>query len=626
MAALLIEYYLPTFFRLHQTYSQLIKNRLLAEPLKIRANAIKRHAGETRLIPPEEAHDVFARILTEIEGQLREVIKSHSCFYWIHLYRRIGLHLSDQHDSNTDPMTLAWVRSLGEQAIFKYGRLQGRQDIDLANRVSPNKILGGEFLKTLHRSGYPPREQELFLRTVCGSPQWVLTDFRASDLATIYFIEGLSYQYWYLNTKQRAAGKGISIKVNAAKLDELRSDEAQTLLENYDERIESFQDGMPSNVGTYVCSPATGDFEKKAVLLCLVPNVGRIPMPEIAGIEHIDPVTKQPVVLNYVVAPLDLDRYYGEHCYLEKAFYKKHGFGLKEFCLTAYALGRVILRTVSASETSENAAEVQQINMLKRGYLSPGIGVSQLKLDALNFLKNTWLQPIFDRHNVEQEIDLIFSFLTLDQSKQESLGLWSLGPRFIIIPYQDNFFYDASAWIQIFKNLFFGLRSYDPKNKKGPGFEAAFADLARANNLEVVVQSKELVVGQSPREIDVAIRSGNCLILCECRASERPLNFEIGDPRTISKRGEDFQGKVDQVLSLSELLRQHPKGASYDFGWAQEVVGVVVSPYIEWIWSLEEQLWVSKQPLIPRILSAPEAIFYIKSLSCDATSAAAETT
>jgi hypothetical protein len=608
---LLPDYHIFPFGHIHKIYSDLIRDSYLNKPLAIRMNSVRIHLGAGRELAPDEAHAALLNVLKDIEREFRKTISKHSCFYWIHLYRRLAPRLSPELGSGVSPMTLLWVRGIAEQAIFKFGIAHGLLDAQLATLVSARKILGGFFVKSLAKTRGADFAK-LYIDQISKSPQWVLTDFRPSDLANMYFIEGLAYQYWHISAKLRASGKGISLRVKSdGSTEEMRSPEQDRLIESYDRRIDVDEptDGFATNVGTYV---RDSEPEVGTSVPCLSYNVTHETGPEIDGVRFRDIRSRDDFTPNYVLGWLDAVEYYVAHRYLEKSFKRRHGFGLREFCLAACAISSILIGLdVPQREALDKSSAYNLHHKLQRGYIFSSLTIRQMKGLVLEFCRDPLVNAEFRGSSIDSEIDSIFEFLTLTPEKQSTVGLWSLGPRFVIIPYQEWCFYDLSAWITIFRNLFFGLRRYDPKNKKGPEFEFLFAESAREKGLEVVLESKEIVLGSQNREVDVAIRVGDRLFVCECRASERPLDFEIGNPATIRARNDDLYSKVEQVMSLAVLFKEHPQGSNYDVTWAKDIVAIVVSPYVEWIWSMCDELWISKDNFIPRIMASGEALDFI---------------
>nr|WP_240936126.1 nuclease-related domain-containing protein [Halomonas bachuensis] len=160
--------------------------------------------------------------------------------------------------------------------------------------------------------------------------------------------------------------------------------------------------------------------------------------------------------------------------------------------------------------------------------------------------------------------------------------------------------------------MFYGLRHYDPKSIKGHEFESALADILKDNHFDVVMNSFVIRKEDIKREIDVAVRIQDNLYLFECKASERPLNFDIGNPKTISSRIMDFKNKLEQAESLKEFVLENKIGNNYDLSWAESINYFVVSPFTEWVWDTSPDLWTECKRF-PRLMSVHGAIKYLTS-------------
>ena len=599
------EYYQLPFRFLHDTHSTLIENSYLRLPREARIGLVDRLFERGSMLDGRTAYQGLRDVLSGLEQELKRIVSKRSRFYWIHLYRRLSPHLAESLGDNTGPMTLAWVRLIAEQAIFKFGLAEISAELQLSNSISSKKILGGYFLKAVNRAfGEGSDAANLYINSLSRSQQWVITEFRPSDLAKVYQIEGLAYEYWYVTAKMRAAGKDIPIKVTAdGQLKEQWSMQDEVLIDSFDRRLGANSMGFTSNVGTFSRSslPELGES-----LIFVGLNAYQYPLPAMGDDSLTDFATGESLVPNFLPNHLNIAQYYQAHRYLEPAFKKLHGFGLREFCFTAYLMSELLVSASVDSDREINMHNVQRI--FQRGYVFYGHSISTLRGDILKRAEAMRASTVFGGCQLETEIDAILHYLTLNAENVGQVGLWSGGRRFAIIPFGHYAFYDIASWPFILRNLFFGLRKYDPKNQKGSEFEGEFAETAKSEGLKVVLQSREITIGGHDREVDVAIRASNVLFVCECRAFERPLDFSIGNPKTIQARCDDLQKKVEQALSLADLLRRHPKGAEYDVSWATEVIPVVISPYVEWVWSLDDSLWISKSPMMPRILSPGEAI------------------
>jgi hypothetical protein len=598
------EYYHQVWYRLHSEFHDLLHKRNITEPLEKRRSLILQKSSILDGVDEHEKYEALFSVLMKLEEVMQEVVSSRSVLYWIHIYRRIAPVLAAEIGARTDFVTALETRAFAEQAIFKYGGLDNTGDIGLSSEIEFERILGG-LLNEFIVQHLGADEVTEFKNKISSPAQWVLVNFSVDDLASAYFIEGLAYQYWYVCTRMRSLGKGVKIiRTLHGDLDELRTSEQQSLIASYDDRCikTHLGHGFSSNVGTFVRS------EKKDIdnyILFAALNTARHNAKAI-GLKNVN----HDFSPNYLPAGFDANAYFSAHAYLAEHFEKKVGFGLLEFCQVARLCANVLISSVHDISANAEEPSLVFISKFQRGYIFHGKSLDELKQSIRNMLEAERSGKRIAQSSAEEQLDKILDFLTLNSEKQSAISLWSLGPRFSIISYGEYFFYDYSSWHTIFRNLFFGLRNYDPDSKKGAEFEISFGSITKSMSFDVVAQSKRLRASGLEREIDVGIRIGSNLYVFECRASERPLDFIIGKPKTITARNKDMNAKIDQVDSLVEFLSVNRKGENYDFSWAKNIWGTVVSPYTEWIWSLNEKLWVDTGKY-PKVMSVPEALEYL---------------
>jgi hypothetical protein len=97
------------------------------------------------------------------------IIARHSVFFWIHLYRRIGVSLYPGLPSKTDATTTGLVRQIMEAAFLKYGSLAESDDVKDASLVSEEAILGGWYKKSLEQHGVAELARAMWTARLQGS-------------------------------------------------------------------------------------------------------------------------------------------------------------------------------------------------------------------------------------------------------------------------------------------------------------------------------------------------------------------------------------------------------------------------------------------------------------------------
>jgi hypothetical protein len=95
----------------------------------------------------------------------------------------------------------------------------------------------------------------------------------------------------------------------------------------------------------------------------------------------------------------------------------------------------------------------------------------------------------------------------------------------------------------------------------------------------------------------------------ECFSHERPLDFELSRPGVFEVRQRRLAEKTEQARSLYEAILNEPTGRNFDFSWASSVDWRLVSPFVEFAWSLEMHQFDEEG--VARILQVEELLDYL---------------
>ncbi|KHT22269.1 hypothetical protein [Pectobacterium carotovorum] len=603
------EYYQLVWSEIHDKYEDEIMEAYVAGSKEFLIDILMPVKNEFNTSGNSVKYNILRDTCIKIEAEFKRMLSKHSVFYWLHIYRRIAPCLAQDIGNNTDEETVIVVRSHLEQAIYKFGELSKNDDYSLSSDVEFNDILGGMLFHSM-RKYFPKSKIDLYACKIKEEKQWVLTSFSEQSIIDIYYLEGIAYQYWYLLAKMRAIGKNISTMIDDfGVINEFRTDEQKFLIESFDKRNSenSPSFGMTSNVGTFI--PSQID-DVNNTIFCAMMNSMRYELSSF-GFQG----SNGNFSPNFLPFFVNGNSFYDSHKYLEKKFSNKFNFGLLEFCQLIKILSNLGLssyRILKIRNTSKDFREFMFIyNNFQRGYKTYSICRSELKSSIIEIYDNLKAKKSIRNSSLDSQLDDILDFITLKEDGQKNIGIWSNGPKPILIDSCGNYILDYSSIYYIFKNLFFGLRNYDSENKKGFEFEDSLCDLLKAEGFDVILNSSIIKIGDNKREVDVGVRLNNKLYLFECKCFERPLNFDIGDPDTIKYRVEELDKKLTQADTLIDFITNNIKGDNYDFSWATDISSYVVSSYTEWVWSKEKRLW-SKNLTIPRIVSVYEALKLLK--------------
>ncbi|WP_394570861.1 hypothetical protein [Citrobacter amalonaticus] len=262
---------------------------------------------------------------------------------------------------------------------------------------------------------------------------------------------------------------------------------------------------------------------------------------------------------------------------------------------------------------SKNNARLMFIyHNFQRGYKVYSIDRNEIKSSIIDGLNRLNKKGSSKTSSLELQLDNILDFITLREGGQSNIGIWSNGPKPILIESCGKYILEYSSIYYMFKNLFYGLRNYDSNNKKGFEFEDSLCEVLRCEGFDVILDSFIIKKGDLKREIDAGVRLNDKLYLFECKCFERPLNFDIGNIETLNHRMEELDKKLTQADTLIDFVIENKTGDNYDFSWAKDISSYVVSSYTEWIWSIDERLWSSDKG-IPRIVSVYEVLKLLRS-------------
>lgn len=605
-------YYQPAFLTLTDLYHREVNRALLAKPVEFRKKFLRDRLPVGQKLSAELAWPIFREYLDAIENEMASVLRRHSVFFWLHLYRRTGIALSPGHEVGADDeRTIELVRRTVELCIFKHGSLSGApNDVGRSDQISPDRILGGWMNRGLINAGLSKRSAEFraFVSALANPPQMVISEFSADDFIDLHLVEGLAYQYWRSSALLRSIGKGCKVILNEdgswAQQDTV---EQAFLIASIDLRTaETAWDS--SSLGVW--------FDPKAAPISRpnLPTIDEVMVPVYntskieTGPEYWQGMgVELPIKArtNYLPGVFNARHFLDSHSFLDEAFTAQHGYSLSQFICVIWAISNIFnlpppFFATDHEEDMVKAFGPNLLNTMMRGYRHLEFSSDRLIEEIEHRL------PVFsaDVPITPEGIAAIISELTLTAQHQADIALWSGGPRFLFIPFGLGDVFDLHALPSLLSNLFVGL-SYNPE-VRGPAFEEVFRSALKSRGFTVETGVKKAIVG-SPRQLDAGVAIGDELFLFECVSIGRPLDYEIGKPATISERNRRLDKKVTQALSLAEFFRACAVGTNFDFRHIRRFVPFVVSPFEEWIWDVSERMW-EEDPRQPRILSASEAI------------------
>lgn len=533
-----------------------------------------------------DAIDIVNSYINSLEDRLKSIISIKSIFYWLHVYRRIAPIVNM---GSEDKMTTFSVRSILESSFQKYGTSELGIDIGTSKEVPIEQIFGGKLMSN---------EYSLERQSINEMPpQAVLLKFGLTELIELYDCEKIAYEIWKATALFRIIEKGASLMVNLKSenlFSDDRSDDLNFLVTNFDSRNEKFR-SLASATG--IIFQDIKDQNQKGSILLPFYNIYSLNINLFQ--DAFNSIRKENVnynlIPNFMIGRVDLGSYYHLHRPFSEGFKIKYDVSLEIVLLIVYYLTFVLI------QDWVNPSSNELIRFFKRAY----VGFSSKK-EMLDDMKLT-IPKISSHIGIKSsdidcdEIEKGFEFWELHDSKRENISVRMGGPHYAILPIKNN---DKNiivdyAWIyERLRYLFVGVELKD--------------QIFKGDLLEKYITVKKSTLPQSPcislddtkKQIDYSFEIDDVLIICECKVVSYSLSFYKGEKKALDFRTDKINNALIQLDDKVKWLKRNPIGKNYNISKFKKIISVIISPFVEYIPSLDEKYWLDKN--IPRILTPLE--------------------
>ena len=573
-----LDYYHRAFALIHKEFADAHQDFKAPHPMRSRF---------WQLVPPgtytpHEGRVLLNTYLVSVETELARIIGPHSLAYFLHLYRRLA---PGPVGYDEQPATIGLTRAILEAATQKYASLRFCNKIACSASVPIESVLGGILMS-------PQFEMER--RILSESIQLVLTDFTSPDLADFYNVERLAYEIWRTAAALRITGKGAGLIVNGPPecfFDD-RSPELNSLVTSYDKRSET-ESWSGSHTGVILEDPWQSHME--GIIFLPVYNLFGVTAGDLRALtERFGARLNPEMKFNFVWIPLNLREYRIAHLPLGNAFEQKYHVPLD-----------AVLAVVAAMESrvfySWNETGVFSfLKYWQRAYDGPHERDS-IRDQLLAFMPSACETLAIKESELDStHVDAAISFWGLDTSNRSAIDLAYPGPHHVFLPiHEDQVFVDYAWILRRLHDLFLGVWIPD-QNFKGDALER----VVRGGKSLLPIKPCKANSGET-RQIDFATALGKHLIIAECKAVGMSIAFDRGEPEAIQYRTENVvERALREVDDKARWLAAHPVGSNYDIRGYEDILPVAISPFVEFIPSLDTRYWISKD--LPRVLTPRE--------------------
>jgi hypothetical protein len=606
-------YHTHAFSYLIKKWLHKIKRRVIDIPLELRQHELATQLEALGEAGGDAAWQIFWNYLDAIERRIAEIVRGHSPSYWFHLHRRLRPILPEVHERKTDNMTVRLVRRIAELAYAKYGDLSQTDDLGLIIHTRMKDFLDGAWYEaTAQALGSKLKAQKEY-QEIKRTKQVVLIDFHVSDLCDVFGVEGLCYEYWWASAVMRSIGKGSFIKWDPSKTPPIRYRDAEVpplCFDFYDQRNSEGR-GFQTRLGTWIDEPENLSKSDKVkgdeiIFAQLIPN------PKPKEYPAWDPQTKEfgreYGAMYFELGTFSLAKFKSENSFMAEPFKQKHCLELDTvlfaiWVASFFGIYTGITSPLASKEKTINRTMANLGNLFYRGYTMKSLNLDQLAQNAVWCSEHLEYERTFSFEEAQKGLE----FISLSESAQENIGLWSGGKCPILIPSMNGLMIDLAAIVPFLSTIFFGLKK--TQQVGGDAFENSVRAALKSRGQDLCWQGILQWQSGDPREVDAAVRIGDRLVLIECFSYELPVDYEVGKPSIFEKRKEFISRKLEQARTLAERVSSEPTGTNFDFSWAKTVDWRLVSPFVEFAWHLKEPL--IDEAGLPRVLQVNELIDYL---------------
>jgi hypothetical protein len=542
---------------------------------------------------PDKSVEILNQFLASCENEIRLVVSGHNAYYWLYVYRRILPANTFFHGRIA---SVALYRETMEAAFLKYGLAPIDKDLFVPLNEAENlSTWGGELFRVAKDQFGEEKALTMFERGRFEA-QICVKEFSLDHFIELLSLERLCCEYTSILAGFRRACKGGKLIIEDIESYYVQNDEEDDeLINTFDDRNEKDREGATS-LGV----PSLNLKDNKEDLKCLLPiyNIElttwkEYPIHRFFQIELAD----EEQAPNFLMAgPFNLTEYLARNSFLADDFHEHFGFKIELLVLFIYYLSNNAL-------SSARGDAGRFIQLVQRAYVHYQ-ACSQLISDSVNFINHRDGMLLGEIKTNETEINKIIDLLELRSDSVGGISLSSRGPRKAFIRTFDNaLLFDYAALPNILMTVTHILR--EESKRKGQVFEDYVA--SRVGKGELLWGKQKIVKADdgTEREIDLAYVIKHVLIVCELKCVNRSFAFEKGEKTALEFRQSKMIDALKQADEKVAWLSERPKGTNYTLPEGVKLIlPVVVSPFIEYIWSRNEYLWITDE--IPRVCSTSE--------------------
>jgi len=535
--------------------------------------------------------DILKDYINNTEALIKNIASKHSTYELLFWSRRLG----PKNIFDVAELSVMLYREVQSLSFYKYGISEENIIIDENFSVFPksieeyNKLEYPECLEKLQNENLPERIYS------------VISDVIRIEILSFIYIKGTQYY--------RIANKGGDVTFDTInkKIISKTDKEISFLIDMYDERLSNAN--VFSRTGSYVDN--TLDTENPYFCPHFQLNVDHKTKTKLFNFknEAYSKIFKDDDTFeaetNYLLGAHNISNIYNFLKLFEEEFEEYYSFSVIEFVLFLGYLGHKILSDSSASLDS-------QYHILNRAYIIAKFNLEAFSEDFEKIYPE--LHKVIFKTEIDHKIDTIkiFKRFLLEKDNKNDIDLWTRGPkRFLYQLSNDHMVVDYSGLTDIISYIVKEITSVDGDvgNRRANYFEDSLkSEIEFVYGKEKMwVCRNEITSGKFKKEIDASFIIDDVLFLIEAKAVNVSFGFDKGDKLAVNYRTNKMKSALKEVNEKAEFI--HKNKNSLDTKLPENIkylCPLVISTNPEYIWGMEEELFISKELKFPRIMAMPD--------------------
>ncbi len=549
-----------------------------------------------------ETSSVLLEWLGLVEGRIRDLCRSNSKQFWLHISRRIR---PDAKALDATPETAWLARTTLNLAILKYGLSRGRPFIKIPLGTDLRNWVKGEDDAEVEESG-----------PMAGPPTLVPKTLTRADCIAVYQLEELAFEFCTMAAGLRRAWKGGRLRLQDGLPQGVELDpDTEHLVRLYDARTARYSTilsgfGLVGELDDVLQQHEKGSDVYTSWLLWV--PIWNFEGEDVASLFHRG--ADSPFISNYLLLPRTVQPWYRAAELFKEEIEDVWGVSPKQVvCFLVASSQRHLL-----IGRQDMALKYQ---LWQRGYVAIEAEryVQQIAEAYRECCKELFGQRMSLRA-AAQEAAHVLAAISYQEADFEKIDLWTRSGTKVVHPMGEILHLDYSMVPGFLAHTLGAIpvTGGAAAMAKGIRFERQAEEVIR--NLVPAIQSwdapRELEFEDgSKRELDLGIILGETMFVCECKSHAVPPGFDTGEPDELWKREEKLRAAVVKADSLARKLASQSNGRNFVVPKVVRVViPCVLTPFPEYLPERSRRFFFDEGRW-PRICVPEEFAEFLRSFS-----------